>query len=184
MLGSERLAFIQKKVDEAMIATDTYPDYRIDVEGMAEKLGFAVRRLAMNLPDIIGLMVINDMSDKMKRQTGSDKLIALNNKYDEPHLRFAIAHELGHFFLHKECVNGTNPVQFTQVKDDEKGIEEEACRFAAMLLMDKRKFQKAYDELKKDAGLINIDIIRNLAKKFTVPQRAVQRRIEELADER
>lgn len=178
---------IQKCVDEAMIETDMDSNFGVDVELMAKKLGFAVRRLIMDLPDVIGLMIIQDMSEEMKEQAGSDKLIALNNQYDEPHLRFAIAHEIGHYFMHRsETAKGTNPVYasvFAQQKDNEEGIEGEACRFAAMLLMDKRQFEMAYNKLKSYPGVREIDVIRDLSKLFVVPQRAVQRRIEEIAYE-
>ena len=188
MLPKKKLEAIQASVDEAMIETNMDSDFGVDVELMAQKLGFAVRRLIMNLPDVIALMVIDDMNEEMKRQVGSDKLIALNSSYDEPHLRFAIAHEIGHFFMHRnEPINGTNPVYFanvfTQQKDNEEGIEGEACRFAAMLLMDKRQFKIAYNKLKSIPEAREIDVIRDLAKLFVVPQKAVQRRIEEVAYE-
>lgn len=182
--SKEKIEQIQASVDEAMIETDMDSDFGVDVELMAKKLGFAVCRLTMNLPDVIGLMVIKDMSEEMKRQVGSNKLIALNNQYDEPHLRFAIAHEIGHFFMHREeALDGTNPVYksvFAQQKDNEEGIEGEACRFAAMLLMDKRQFKIAYNKLKTIHDIREIDVIRDLAKLFVVPQRAVQRRIREI----
>lgn len=38
---------------------------------------------------------------------------------------------------------------FLQTKDDEYGIEGEACKFAAMLLMDEESFRSAYAEEKK-----------------------------------
>lgn len=184
MLDRKALTRIQSSVDEAMMQTDTMPQPAVNVEKMAKTLGFAVRRLVLNLPNIIGLMVIDAMDEQMKEKAGADKLIALNNKYDEPHLRFAIAHEIGHYFMHNsECKKGTNPVYFTQIEDNEEGIEEEACRFAAMLLMDRAQFKEAYDKLKADSAMRDIDIIRKLANRFEVPQKAVQRRIGELADE-
>ena len=62
---------IQKCVDDAMIETDMDSNFGVDVELMAKKLGFAVRRLIMDLPDVIGLMIIQDMSEEMKEQAGS-----------------------------------------------------------------------------------------------------------------
>lgn len=184
MLDKETVNRIQGFVDDAMMQTDAIPQPAVNVEKMAKTLGFAVRRLVLNLPNVIGLMVIDAMDEQMKKKAGSDKLIALNNRYDEPHLRFAIAHEIGHYFMHNsECKKGTNPVYFTQIEDNEEGIEEEACRFAAMLLMDKAKFQEAYENLKSNRALREIDVIRELAQLFAVPQKAVQRRIGELADE-
>ena len=185
MLEKGKIKEIQDYVDEAMMQTDMDSDYWVDVEAMARRLGFAVRRLVFkDIPEVIGMMVINDLSDKMKRQTGAKKLIALNSEYDEPHLRFAIAHEIGHYFMHKpDCLDGTNPVYFTQIKDNEEGIEEEACRFAAMLLMDKRQFKNAYEKLKAFSEMREIDVIRDLSKLFIVPQKAVQRRIQEINDE-
>ena len=52
-----------------------------------------------------------------------------------------------------------------------------------MLLMDKRQFKTAYNKLKSIPEAREIDVIRDLAKLFVVPQKAVQRRIEEVAYE-
>lgn len=174
---------IQNYVYQSLIDTDTSNLLPIDVTSMAIKLGFAVRELPLdNLSDnVIALMLINAMDNDLKQRVNADKLIVLRKNYDLPHKRFAIAHELGHYFMHRDkCADGTNPVFFAQIKDNEQGIEGEACNFAAMLLMDARTFTDEYRKLKKDTNNRDIDIIRLLAKQFIVPQRAVQRRIEEL----
>ena len=101
-------------------------------------------------------------------------------EYDEQHQRFAIAHELGHYFMHLDyCMDKENPV-FLQTKDDEHGIEAEACKFAAMLLMDKDKFIEAYKSIKEVKKKRTMDVIRELSQRFVSPQSAVKRRIIEL----
>lgn len=174
---------LQDFVDRALIDTDTADLLPVDVVTMAKRLGFAVHELPLgNIPkECIALMLINSLDEELKARVKSDKLIVLREDYDAPHKRFAVAHELGHYFMHKkDCETSTNPVFFTQVKDDETGIEGEACRFAAMLLMDSRMFSKEYAILRADSDNRESDIIRALAKKFVVPQRAVERRIKEL----
>lgn len=185
-MEKQKIREFQSLVDNAMLQADVITFKPLDIERVAQKIGFAIKKIKfINLPDkIMGLMICNNMSNDLKEKIGSDKLILLNNMYDEKHQRFVIAHELGHYFLHKEVCQSTQnlvPAQiFAQIEDDEKGIEGEACRFAAMMLMDKKTFVEAYNELKKCKVNNKMDIIRNLSQQFNVPQMAVKRRICEL----
>lgn len=170
---------IQLAVDNAFIDTNTEPSAPVDIIAIAKRLGFTIHEFATFPSDVVGAMFLT-LSEKLRKLVPSSKLIGLNKNYDLAHKRFAVAHELGHYFLHKDrCLNGANPV-FFHTKDDENGIEAEACKFAALILMDKRIFKKMYSDMKLNDKNRDIDIIRTLSKKFNVPQKAIQRRITEL----
>ncbi len=167
---------IQKKVDDALIEANIFPDIPLNIKAMAQQLGFAIREFKTLPANVIGCMFLK-MEPRMAQLVKSNKLIGLNASSDEYHKRFAIAHEIGHYIMHYDfCKDKENPV-FLQVRDNEKGIEAEACKFAAMLLMNRKDFSKAYHEIE---NLEEIDIIRQLSKKFQAPQASVRRRIEEL----
>lgn len=173
---------IQDAVDRALIEADITDCKPVDIELMAKKIGFVVKRIQFRSisSKIQGLMLLDSMPGDMQKKIGSNKLILLNSEYDVKHQRFVVAHELGHYYLHRdECKNKKNPV-FAQIEDDEIGIEAEACRFAAMILMDEKIFSSAYKELKNNSENREIEIIRNLSAQFEVPQMAVKRRIAEL----
>ena len=171
-------AHIQEAVNAALIEASMEPHVPFDIKKMAEQLGFAVRNFYRIPAHIIGIMFLQ-MDEKMSKMVNAERLIGLNPQYDLPHQRFAIAHELGHYQMHQEqCMHEDNPV-FFQTKDDEIGIEQEACKFAAFILMDKNQFSKAYNALKAKQ-CEPIEIIRSLSKQFVAPQSSVVRRIKEL----
>lgn len=169
---------IKQCVNKALIQGDVIKLEPMDVERMAKHLGFAVMRLNDFPYNVIAGMLLN-MPDKMKQRVRSDKLIALNANHDANHQRFAIAHELGHFFMHWNICEDKENLVFLQTKDDEEGIEREACKFAAMLLMDEETFRQACRE-ESEKGADSIKMIRELSIRFAVPQRSVQRRMKEL----
>ena len=160
------------------------PGTPFDVLKMARQLGFAVRDFYRLPANVIGFMFLK-MDDKMKKLVNSEMLIGLNAQADEAHKRFAAAHEIGHYIMHYDiCRDKENPV-FFQTKDDEHGIEAEACKFAAMLLMDKEAFRQNYTELRqsapnKDSYESELYCIRRLSDIFKAPQASVRRRIQEL----
>ena len=97
MLGEELIKKIQKKVEEAKIEANAKARGYVDVESMARQLGFARIDTGVLPANIIAVMYLN-LTGKFSVDIGSKKLIATNNSYDEFHQRFAIAHELGHYF--------------------------------------------------------------------------------------
>ena len=110
------------------------------------------------------------------RVNGNDKLETQN---------FTIAHELGHFVLHRarlaeldafdgrvhrDSENATDP--FTYLEDRDQIMEAEANGFAAALLMPLNLFRPAYRRLKGD--------VTALARLFVVSEGTVRRRVREL----
>lgn len=92
--------------------------------------------------------------------------------------RFSIAHELGHFFLHKEyfiesCPSDTDEewIQFMLQMDDmtHHSLEWQANAFASILLMPKQEFISSFDTHVSFA---------ELSRKFGVSETAVRKRID------
>ena len=108
------------------------------------------------------------------------------NQIDRPEVQnFTLAHELGHFVLHKanlaerdtfdgrmnrDMPSAADP--FSYLAPQDKQMEVEANLFAAALLMPANLFRPAYDRLAGDRVA--------LAKLFYVTEAAVHRRIKEL----
>lgn len=107
--------------------------------------------------DVLKLAKLNDIkvyeADLEKNISGAirydketKKFEILINKNDSPvRQRFTIAHELGHFFLHKEILeNEKIHIDIMYRMPDEK--EKEVDYFAGALLMNKILLEKMYDE--------------------------------------
>ena len=96
---------------------------------------------------------------------GNEAVISYDNKiYNEGKRRFVIAHEIGHFELHKGLLN--NQVH----NDDEKTLSEwyakgphenQANRFAAELLMPSHLYLE-----KVSHKIFNLDLIKSVADFF------------------
>lgn len=103
------------------------------------------------------------------------KFVVLINRYDnEPRRRFTIAHEIGHFLLHREKITGdgiTDSVLYRSNLSD--SIEREANLFAADLLMPQPKISEAVKGLDYKNG----EGIPELAEKFNVSLAAIRARL-------
>lgn len=108
-------------------------------------------------------------------------VIAVNSAQHENRQRFTIAHELGHFLLHR----GTK-LHFDEdfridyrdatSSDATKREEIEANAFAAALLMPRRILMRDWLRLAPDDKEIS-DAIRTLAKRYRVSQKAMELRL-------
>lgn len=105
---------------------DTLP---VDVEAIAVHYGIAVRRQPLE-ENVSGVLVIN----------GEIAVICVNESHHPNRQRFTIAHELGHYLLHRERTRvfvDAHPVFYRDEtsSDGNRGEEIEANAFAAELLM-------------------------------------------------
>lgn len=86
--------------------------------------------------------------------------------------RFTIAHEIGHYILHRDKIGKTHMDTILFRSDNEKTeIEEEADFFAASLLMERNALKKLNKEIKSKSILANI---------FNVSQQALEIRLKEI----
>lgn len=85
----------------------------------------------------------------------------------EPLIKFSIAHELGHFFLHSDKKSHFNDLEQSIIRPyNNKGIEEEADNFAAELLFPSMLFAKAIKS--SGCNLPDFNLIRFLSEGFNM----------------
>lgn len=96
------------------------------------------------------------VSGAIKYDNSTKKFAILLNKNDiKTRKRFTLAHELGHFFLHKEILIDDEVHIDTMFRmPDEK--EKEVDYFAGALLMNRTLLEKMYQEKKSIAELAEI----------------------------
>lgn len=79
-------------------------------------------------------------------------VIGINSMHHPKRQRFTMAHELGHYFLHKDTEGDLeDTILFRSTGYGDKGIESEANKFAAELLMPEDMFREL---VRTEAGLI------------------------------
>jgi Zn-dependent peptidase ImmA (M78 family) len=126
--------------------------------------------------DVSGVLVID----------GNKCKIGYNSTESHVRQRFTLAHELGHFILHrnKEQEVFVDNVSYMFRKSDAKTskgykIEKEANQFAAAILMPKGLIEDQIESL-NDNSLSDHDLICELSKIFKVSQIAMTYRLNNL----
>lgn len=131
-----------RAANELAVVRDWNRDPPVDVVGLAEHLGINVRE-SLQLPDHIAGKLF--LSKKHGGESGY--AIFINRNDARTRKRFTVAHEIGHFILHRNYLEGS-------VEDDihyrssrlRSWQETEANRFAARLLMPAAQLRRALDE--------------------------------------
>lgn len=149
----------------------------VDVELIAKSCGVTIENTDLG-DEVSGLLVIH----------GNKAVIAHNPNQSRQRKRFTIAHELGHFALHRD--EGTDTVFVDKdfiikyrgnriYSEVELRQEQEANAFAASLLMPK---EFIFDEMSKDdfRYLQEGELIEKLAKTFDVSVAAMTFRLTNL----
>ena len=126
--------------------------------------------------ELDGNLVFNDFSinEAIITKSSSDSPnafeIMVNNNYNSQRIRFSIAHELGHLFLHMQYL--INPDEWNNIEPGTSHArntnipysryEAEANEFAAAFLMPKDRFLEVAEEnfynLNKIASIFNVSI--------------------------
>ncbi|SRR6266702_2452550 len=102
-------------------------DYRIDVVGLAEKLGLKV--YSLDMPD-------DQCGDIKKDQTGQ-VFIEINRNHPVTRQRFTVAHEIAHYVKHPHVLEDKGQLdrKSTFKNEAEIKLENEADKEAAAILM-------------------------------------------------
>ena len=99
-----------------------------------------------SLPEIELKMVPlgDDISGYIEKVNGK-YVIVINNLQSPLRQRFTLAHEFGHYSLHRDNLEGKHQdtTLFRDANEDSLGIEYAANDFAAELLIKKKKFESA-----------------------------------------
>lgn len=144
-------------------------------EGLYTAHGLDIEKLIkMKFPDIrIEYQDFNDDAKSGSLYYDNGKwIIAVNKKHVYKRQKFTIAHELGHFLMHKDInTNFTDAVFFRNSRID--NMEHAANEFAANLLMPEGELRKCIDEE-------NIKSIATLSELFGVSASAIAYRITKL----
>lgn len=128
--------------------------FEIDVFKIAENFSITIQKRSLS-NEISGLLIIKDG----KVAIGIDSDQGLQRQ------RFTVAHELGHYFLHRELRNTFVDETFARSGNTNQ-IEREANAFAAALLMPKKLIFEAIQN--KNWENIDDNEIDELAKLFNV----------------
>ncbi|PDT13963.1 hypothetical protein CO670_25400 [Rhizobium sp. J15] len=130
----------------------------LDVEGLATSIGLKIS--LESLP--------NEISGYLKKKDGY-WMLGVNALHHPNRRRFTIAHELGHYFLHRHLGNFEDKAIFR--RDQQANPREyEANEFAARLLMPEDRFLM----VKQEYG----DNVSAIAREFGVSELATQFRID------
>jgi Zn-dependent peptidase ImmA (M78 family) len=148
----------------------------VDVEEIAAKLGLQVAEHDLG-DNVSGVLYI----DKGKGTIGYNKSESKQRR------RFTIAHEIGHFLLHRLANEiFIDKKEFKPMYRDEKSStgeiqqEREANAFAAALLMPKDRLIRELNKMNIDLSDDNEDVIEQMAEKFQVSKQAMMFRISNL----
>jgi hypothetical protein len=147
------------------IAKKVGDERRIDFYGVVKSFGGTLHIICPSEFKIIREIFENSIY--IQKDSTFDILLPANQGPAE--YRYTLAHELGHFIMHKKpmsyaCRNGNTPV------------EQEANTFALGLLMPSERFKNIYEQIKK----YDHKIIPSLSSIFHVPEFAVEARLKSL----
>src|SRR5260370_31201674 len=164
---------LNKPIEVARQILERFGEHQpIDIEAIIEALGIAIR--TQELEDAVsGMLVIKD-----GRTT-----IGVNENHHPNRQRFTLAHELGHFLLHRNVSNifiDASTIFFRDgtSSDGSKTQEIDANAFAAELLMPEKQVTEAISSQPLDA--FDEGSVRRLAAQFGVSAQALTIRLTRL----
>lgn len=138
--------------------------------------------IPVNVKKIIasnGLVLMStDLDDSLSGAfLSNEKVVVVNKNHSLFRKRFTIAHELGHFQLHKneadkEFIDG---IFKREKKEDQQTltVERDANQFAAALLMPINEITREFQKLDLTSG----DFINDLSQKFKVSRESMNFRL-------
>lgn len=180
--------FIENKA-EKLISEAGITDTRIDVIKIAKHLNITIDYLNLDA-SISGFLVQKDDKTRIV-VNATEKPFNKTNKNKpklSPRQRFTVAHEIGHYILHKNEVTlfvdkgETVLYRDTNSTSGEYRREREANAFAAALLMPKFLIERKIEE-KSNQIQSNISLIEQLSTYFEVSEQAMSFRLSNLGYE-
>jgi Zn-dependent peptidase ImmA (M78 family) len=143
---------------------DTPP---IDVTRIASEQGLTIRYEPME-ETVSGMLVIRD----------DQRVIAVNRSHHEHRRRFTIAHELGHYFLHRDHASVFVDAVYFRDESSSEGTKQQeiaANAFAAELLMPEDILRKRFSY--QPVADPDDKLIREAARQFEVSAQALTIRL-------
>ena len=168
--------YIESSAEKLLLDSCVLGEVPTNLEKCALFLNVNVKSVPLE-SDVSGFLVLNEDAN----------VIGFNNQHSEHRYRFTIAHELGHFILHRN--NSKLFIEKTQRPDErimfrdnasstgEYLKEREANSFAAALLMPRKSVEEKAAKYNTE---IAEDLIADLAQDFNVSNQAMQIRLTNL----
>lgn len=156
-----------KKLTQRILQEAGAIDTPIDIIKTCRQLSIDVYATNLDkLEEQTGLLI----SGVSELRPGREWVIYVNERYSHGHMRFSTAHELAHYYLHKEkLVKGI----MASFKRDAAPHELEANRFAEELLMPEKLVREEHKKMV-------IPVCDTLVQKFKVTKEAMQHRLKDL----
>lgn len=160
--------YVEEKSTELLERLEEY-NIPVSLENVCNKLGILLK--SENLQDnVSGLFVIKDNVSH----------IIYSSSESTERQRFTIAHEIGHFILHKDKILFIDKNESVLYRNSESSSgellkEREANSFAAALLMPKKIVEHELSIIP-----LNSDVIGHLSDKFKVSSQAMSFRLSNL----
>ncbi len=130
---------------------------------LAQKLGVKVYKATLPA----------GISGEIKKMSDNEYIIRINRHEAIERQRFTLAHEIGHYILHRHLI-GDGVVDDALYRSKLSSVvEHEANRFAADLLMPRNEVE----DILKQSWIDNDAMIRHAADKFGVSLQAAQIRL-------
>ena len=144
----------------------------VDLEKIATSLGLTIEYQPLD-GEISGCLIRNE---------NGGATIGINSLEHPNRQRFTLAHEIGHYILHKEESTFIDRKFYrsSNSKDGKRAEEIEANDFAGQLLMPEEFLIKDIEELQKSQDAENGNAIEGLAKKYKVSKQALMFRLASL----
>lgn len=148
-----------------------------------EKLPVPVERLAAALGAEIRRRTFQDDTSGMLIRDAGRVIIAVNSDHGEARQHFTIAHEIGHWVLHRGRPLVVDATVKVNLRAKNSGFasqreETEANQFAAALLMPTPYVQKIYEKASNGQSLDHI--VQVMSDRFRVSRVAMQYRLTNL----
>lgn len=165
---------MESKFKEELLKLYALINYKsgfVDVNKIAAKQGMQV--IEEDLPD--------NVSGALDCRTKEEPIVLLNKHHHLNRKRFSLAHEIGHFVLHK--MTGVHMDTKIFLRSDSPSlqgvkIEREANQFAAELLMPELEIRNAWKNLPED--WFDESPLQIIAKQFKVSEGALFIRMKQL----
>jgi IrrE N-terminal-like domain len=142
-------------------------DLPIRLAAMADELGLEVFRSPLK-PNVSGLIEPSESARSGFR-------IRINRHELKERQRFTLAHEIGHYILHRDKIGGGIVDNVMYRSNLSSRYEVEANKFAADLIMPMQHISRKLHEV---GGVVSDETIVTLANQFRVSQAAMRIRLE------
>ena len=144
----------------------------VPLELLAHRLGILIQKVLLG-DDVSGVLVVS----------GDHGVIGVNQNQSTVRQRFTVAHEIGHFVLHRDQAELFIDKTYVAFRSSETGFSQDrseiqANQFAAALLMPEELVQEKLGN--KVLDMADAEIIEDLAGEFGVSSQAMTFRLENL----